>query len=80
MKIRQVKVDKIKMKNETVMNFAAAVLFGIALILLIKTFAWTAPFSQRWCHFLIIYWYLCFIYFGWYIDEFMMQVDGLGSW
>jgi len=27
------------MKNETVMNFAAAVLFGIALILLIKTFA-----------------------------------------
>ena len=39
MKIRQVKADRIKMKNETVMNFAAAVLFGIALILLIKTFA-----------------------------------------
>jgi hypothetical protein len=36
LKIKQVKAEKIKMRNETVQNFAAAVLFGIALILIIK--------------------------------------------
>ena len=40
LKIKQVKAEKIKMRNETVQNFAAAVLFGIALILIIKMLSW----------------------------------------